>query len=160
MTRVVPCHAGPSAGYRVRGAAITTRVIGDDGPGDEGFRDGWYYPGDLGRIDKRGILHLHGRAADLIKRGGLMVHAQEVEQALRRHDSVADAAVVGFPSAALGQEVAAFIVPRGPVDARELIRHCRHELAPFKVPTRVEFVAALPRNPNGKVIKDLLLKPV
>jgi acyl-coenzyme A synthetase/AMP-(fatty) acid ligase len=134
------------------GFAETTDVA------EGGFRDGWHYPGDLGSLDSDGMLHLHGRTSELIKRGGAMVYAQEVEQALLRHTSVTDAAVVGAPSPELGQEVVAFVILAGPADERVLIQHCRTQLAPFKVPARVEIVDGLPRNPSGKVVKGDLLK--
>ncbi|SON57994.1 Long-chain-fatty-acid-CoA ligase [Hartmannibacter diazotrophicus] len=143
---------------RVRGPGIALKAVGSVMSPTEGFRDGWYYPGDLGHFGTDGLLHLDGRIADLIKRGGLMVYAQEVEQALRRHPAVADAAVVGVPSEKLGQEVAAFVVRKGDVDAKELVRHCRGEIAPFKVPTIFEFPDDLPRNTNGKVVKAKLLE--
>lgn len=149
---------GETGVVRVRGIGVSTGFAGGAAPGDEGFRDGWYYPGDLGSIDARGMLHLHGRASDLIKRGGIMVHAQEVEQALRRHPAVSDAAVVGAPSVELGQEVVAFVMLGADADAKELIRHCRAELAPAKVPARITVVAELPRNASGKVVKAELLK--
>ena len=153
-----PVAPGGLGRIRVRGPAVASPMPGPAGDDDEGFRDGWFYPGDLGKFGPDGILHLHGRGADLIKRGGLMVHAQEVEQALRRHANVADAAVVGAPSIDLGQEVVAFIVANGTIEQKELVRHCRGELAPFKVPARFIFVDSLPTNPNGKVVKAELLK--
>jgi long-chain acyl-CoA synthetase len=152
--------AGGAAGrIRVRGPAVTTATAGTSEEADEGFRDGWYYPGDLGRFDEYGVLHLLGRSADLIKRGGLMVYAQEVEQVLRRYCGVMDAAVVGVPSAELGQEVAAFIETENDLDRREVTRFCRRHLSGYKVPTRIEVVDALPRNAGGKVVKGRLLKP-
>lgn len=150
--------AGEVGRIRVRGPAVALPGPGTIADADEGFRGGWFYPGDLGYLSPEGMLRLHGRAADLIKRGGLMVHAQEVEQALRRHPAIADAAVVGAPSAELGQEVVAFVVVSGPVEAKELTRHCRGEVAPFKVPARFIVVENLPRNANGKVVKAELLK--
>ncbi len=143
---------------RIGGPGVTTAFAGPVAPGDEGIRDGWYYPGDLGSFDEHGLLHLHGRASELIKRGGLMVYAQEVEQALRRHDHVADAAVVGAPSPSLGEEVVAFVVLSAPAEEGALVQHCRRELAPFKVPARIVVVDALPRNPSGKVVKAELLQ--
>lgn len=148
---------GETGDVRVRGPAISTRAVGAAEGEREGIRHGWYYPGDRGRRDARGLLHLEGRGADLIKRGGVMVHAQEVELALRRHAGIVDAAVVGVPSARLGEEVAAFVVARAALDARDVIRHCRAELAPFKVPSIVEIVADLPRNTGGKVDKQRLV---
>jgi acyl-CoA synthetase (AMP-forming)/AMP-acid ligase II len=142
---------------RLRGRGITTEMAGAEDPG-EGVRDGWYYPGDLGKFDRRGILHLMGRSADLIKRGGLMIHAQEIEQVLRQRQEIVDVAVVGVPSADLGQTVVAFLEVGGPIDPAELTRFCRERLAGYKVPLRFEVVAALPRNAAGKVVKAELLR--
>jgi long-chain acyl-CoA synthetase len=138
---------------RLRGPRITKRFVGDVESESEGIHHGWYYPGDLGSIDDNGLLHLHGRSADLIKRAGLMVHAQEVERILMLHDSVAEAAVVGIPSSELGEEVAAFVVPKGAVHPRELTLHCIKHLAPYKVPVRIKTIDTLPRNASGKVQK-------
>jgi acyl-coenzyme A synthetase/AMP-(fatty) acid ligase len=151
-----PLPGGEIGMIRLRGKRITKRFVGEVSSESEGIHDGWYYPGDLASIDESGLLHLHGRSADLIKRAGLMVHALEVERILMLHDSVAEAAVVGFASPDLGEEVGAFIVPRGPVQLRELTVHCIKHLAPYKVPARIETIDALPRNANGKVQKTVL----
>jgi acyl-coenzyme A synthetase/AMP-(fatty) acid ligase len=141
---------------RASGPGVCQAFAGEAPAADERLHDGWYYPGDLGSFDKGGLLHLHGRTADLIKRGGFTVHAQEVEQVLRLHASVADAAVIGLPSEQFGEEVTAFVVLREPVAAQALVTHCRKHLAPHKVPTRIEFVQTLPRNSGGKVVKAAL----
>jgi long-chain acyl-CoA synthetase len=151
-----PVADGATGRIRIRGIGVCRRFAGAVEPGDEGFRDGWYYPGDLGSFDEAGRLHIVGRVSDFIKRGGIMVYAQEVEQALMRHPEVADAAVVGAPSPELGEEVVAFVVLRSPVESRALIAHCRKELAPAKVPARTIAIDVLPRNPNGKVVKNEL----
>jgi acyl-CoA synthetase (AMP-forming)/AMP-acid ligase II len=96
----------------------------------------------------------------LIKRGGLMIHAQEVEYVLSLHDSVVEAAVVGIPAGSSDEEVVAFIVAKGPVDDPSILRHCRQNLAGYKVPQRVVVVDAMPRNTNGKVVKADLRKLV
>jgi acyl-coenzyme A synthetase/AMP-(fatty) acid ligase len=148
---------GEAGWVRMRGPRITKRFAGETESDAEGPRgNGWYYPGDLGSLDRTGILHLHGRSADLIKRGGQMIHAQEVERILMLHSDVLEAAVLGLPSARLGEEVGAFVVVANPVDARVLYFLCHKHLAPYKVPTRIEFVDALPRNSSGKVQKALL----
>jgi acyl-coenzyme A synthetase/AMP-(fatty) acid ligase len=154
----MPVPAGDTGRVRIRGPGVTHGFAGGQPPGDESMHDGWYYPGDLGSFDERGVLHLRGRAADLIKRGGLMIHAQEVEHVLRLHDAIIDAAVVGIPSEQLGEEVVAFIVVSEPVEAQAVILHCRKQLAAYKVPQRVEIVADLPRNAGGKVVKAELKK--
>ena len=152
-----PVADGEAGRIRVRGQNVTTEMIGAAEGTEEGFRDGWYFPGDFGRFGPGGMLHLMGRSADLIKRGGLMVHAQEVEQVMRKHPAIVDVAVVGMPSPDLGQEVVAFIEVRSPVEQAELIRFCRRDLAGFKVPSRVTVVDKLPRNAAGKVTKAALL---
>ena len=155
--RDVPVADGTIGLVRVRGPGVINEFVGNTSS-DEGIRHGWYYPGDMGSRDDRGLIHLHGRAVELIKRSGLMVYAQEVEQVLIRHKDVAEAAVVGVPSATLGQEVVAVLVVRRPIDATEITRYCRRELAGFKVPGRFVFMDALPRNANGKVVKHELIR--
>ncbi|MEX0852066.1 MAG: class I adenylate-forming enzyme family protein [Bauldia sp.] len=151
-----PVPAGAIGAVRTRGPGVVHAILGTGADSDEGVRDGWYYPGDYGSLDERGLVHLHGRSVELIKRGGAMVFAPEVEQALRRHANVADAAVIGVPSQGLGEEVVAFVEQRGPIDLGALVNHCRRELAPFKVPSRIEIVEALPRASSGKVVKARL----
>ncbi|MBN9011219.1 MAG: acyl--CoA ligase, partial [Rhizobiales bacterium] len=103
-----------------------------------------------------GILHLTGRAAEMIKRGGLMIHAQEVEYVLSLHEAVVEAAVVGIPDDSQDEMVVAFIVARGPVNEAQIIRHCRQNLAGYKVPQRILAVSSLPRNTTGKIVKAAL----
>ncbi len=149
---------GASGRIRMRGPGVTRSFAGEAAPaGDEAIRDGWYYPGDTGHFADNDILHLTGRAAELIKRGGLMIHAQEVEYVLSLHDDIVEAAVVGVP-AGHDEEVVAFIVARAPVDAPAILRHCRQNLAGYKVPQRVIAIDAMPRNTNGKVVKADLRK--
>jgi acyl-CoA synthetase (AMP-forming)/AMP-acid ligase II len=126
----------------------------DDG---QRFRDGWFYPGDLGRVDAEGFLHLEGRNVDIIKRGGLSIYASEVERVLRIHRAVSEAAVVGVPAGDLGEEVVAFVTLHEPIDAAELARHCRVALAAFKQPREIRILDAMPRNAGGKVVKAALL---
>jgi acyl-CoA synthetase (AMP-forming)/AMP-acid ligase II len=147
---------GDTGRVRIRGPGVTHGFAGGQPPGDESMHQGWYYPGDLGSFDERGVLHLRGRAADLIKRGGLMIHAQEVEHVLRLHQAIVDAAVVGIPSPQLGEELVAFIMISEPVEPQAVILHCRQQLAAYKVPQRVEIMDDLPRNAGGKVVKALL----
>jgi acyl-CoA synthetase (AMP-forming)/AMP-acid ligase II len=121
--------------------------------------NGWLHTGDLGRIDERGYVFLVGRQGDLIIRGGENVYPLEVEQVLARHGDVHEAAVVGVPDARVGEAVKAFVVPRDPAarpDPAELRAFARASLAGFKVPESWEFIAELPRNPNGKVLRRKL----
>lgn len=124
----------------------------------ETWVDGWLRTGDIGRVDDDGYLYIGGRAKDVIIRGGSNIYAVDVEYAILSHPDVAEAAVIGVPHEVLGEDLAAVVVlrPGAAVDADELRRHSLETLAAYKVPRRWEFVAELPRNPAGKVIKHEL----
>lgn len=122
------------------------------------FRDRWYYPGDLGRIDEAGYLYVVGRTKDMIIRGGVNIYPADIEQTLLRHPSVHDAAVVGWPSREFGEEVAAFVVADGSAASDELREFCRDSIARYKVPREVFVVEEFPKNAMGKVLKQELVK--
>jgi acyl-coenzyme A synthetase/AMP-(fatty) acid ligase len=148
---------GAEGTLRIGGPGTTTELVGDDGSGGAAsVRDGWYYPGDLVRIDEEGYLHLRGRSADLIIRGGVNIYPAEIEQVLLAHARVAEAAVVGWPSRLLGEEVAAFVRPRGPLEVGELRALCLERLVGYKVPRGFFLVEDLPRTSAGKVRKAAL----
>jgi acyl-CoA synthetase (AMP-forming)/AMP-acid ligase II len=132
-------------------AAATGAVLTDDG---------WLRTGDLARQGPMGLLTFAGRAKDVIKHGGYSVYAVEVEEVLRRHPAVAEAAVVGLADARTGEVVAAGVRLAPGVDpqptADELIEFCRSHLAPYKCPVRILFVDDLPRTGTVKVRKAAL----
>ena len=113
----------------------------------------------FGYLDRDGYLFLTDRKKDIIIRGGENISAREIEEILYTHPLVADAAVVGAPDADLGERVVAFVVLRGEYPSaatvdETLLGHCREHLARFKVPTRIEVLAELPKNAVGKVAKQ------
>jgi malonyl-CoA/methylmalonyl-CoA synthetase len=119
--------------------------------------DGWFRTGDLGRVDPDdGSLEISGRSKELIISGGLNVYPREVEAALEDHPAVGQVAVAGVPSERWGEEVVAFVVPAGDLDADALIAHCRERLSAYKCPKRVIALEALPVNRMGKVRRDAL----
>lgn len=120
----------------------------------------WYYSGELGSFDGDGYLYLKGRVSDLIIRGGANIYPAEVEEALLRHDAVADAAVIGRPDAALGECVVAFVVLDYPIDESALRQYCRDRLVSYKVPEEIVFVETLPKTVGGKTQKHLLAEQV
>jgi long-chain acyl-CoA synthetase len=126
----------------------------------EVMTSGWYHTGDLGKIDEDGYVYIVDRKKDMIITAGLNVYPREIEEALFTHPGVQDAAVIGQPNAARGEEVVAVIVKRPNVELteRELIHYCRERLANYKVPRRVLFRETLPRGGTGKVVKRLLKK--
>ncbi|MEO8145520.1 MAG: AMP-binding protein [Betaproteobacteria bacterium] len=148
-----PQPAGVIGRIRYRGPAVADGFWNDPEASKESFRDGWWYPGDLGMLDASGYLHLKGRSKDMIIRGGVNIYPGEIEAALQSHPAVADSAVVGWPSREFNEEVAAFVILKDAATPGELRDLCRNSLAPYKVPREVFVVKDFPRNALGKVIK-------
>jgi fatty-acyl-CoA synthase len=118
----------------------------------EAFAGGWFHSGDLATRDAEGYLRLVDRKKDMIVSGGENIYPAEVERVLREHPAVDDVAVVGFPHPRWGETPVAFVVG-AEVEPTELIEHCRHHLASYKKPSAITFVAELPRNAAGKVLR-------
>ena len=125
----------------------------------EVLSEGWFKTGDLVSISVQGFVQIVGRKRERILRGGYSVFPQEVERVLLSHPAIAEAAVVGVPSADLNEEVAAFVTlkPGAAANADELSRYCQEHLAHFKFPRHVVIVDELPKGAAGKVIKAELL---
>jgi acyl-CoA synthetase (AMP-forming)/AMP-acid ligase II len=124
--------------------------------------DGWFYTGDVGRIDAEGWVTMTGRLKDIINRGGEKFSAQDIEYSIASHPAVGSVAVVGVPDAKLGEAVAAFGVPRAGVawpGERELLRHLETQrLARQKLPVHWRLLDELPMTASGKVQKHKLLE--
>jgi acyl-CoA synthetase (AMP-forming)/AMP-acid ligase II len=120
--------------------------------------DGWLRTGDLAYLDDEGFVYIAGRLKDMIIRGGNNVYATDVEAVLLEHPALREAAVVGIPHAVLGEEIAAFAVVMPDAECSEdaLTAFCAERLADYKRPRRIWFVAELPRNATGKVMKHKL----
>jgi fatty-acyl-CoA synthase len=143
---------------------VANRMLfeGYTGGGSKPVVDGLMETGDTGHFDRSGRLFVDGRDDDMIVSGGENVFPREVEDHLIQHPSVADCAVIGVPDREFGQRLKAFVVLREghrPPDAAmaaELQDYVRAHLARFKVPREVVFVAEVPRNATGKVVKGEL----
>jgi len=156
-----PVPAGATGEIWLRGPTIMRRGYWNrpDATAEAITPDGWFRSGDIGRFDGDGFLYLVDRAKDMIIRGGENVYCVEVEQVLFEHPDVVDAAVVGVPHKVLGEEVKAVVQlkPGSSATVEDLRTHCSARLANFKVPEYVELRdEPLPRNPAGKVLKNLL----
>lgn len=127
----------------------------------EAIREGWFHTGDAGYLDADGFLFIHDRVKDMIVSGGENVYPAEVENAVFGHPAVADVAVIGVPDEKWGEAVKAIVVlkPGVAADAADIIAFARTRIAGYKVPKSVDFVAALPRNPSGKVLRRELREP-
>jgi acyl-CoA synthetase (AMP-forming)/AMP-acid ligase II len=127
----------------------------------EALRGGWMHTGDAATMDDEGFVYIQDRVKDMIVSGGENVYPREIEDVLFQHPAVADAAVIGVPDAQWGEAVKAVVVLRAGKTATEseLVDHCRAKLAGYKRPRSVDFIAELPRNPSGKVLKRELREP-
>lgn len=123
--------------------------------------DGWVMTGDAGYQDEQGFVFVCDRIKDMIISAGENIYPAEIENVIRAHPGVADAAVIGVPDDFWGEAVKAVIVPEAEhtISAAEVIRHARAHLAEFKVPRSVDFVRQLPRNITGKVLKSRMREP-
>jgi malonyl-CoA/methylmalonyl-CoA synthetase len=147
----------------VRGPSVFAGYVGRDEATQASFTGAWFRTGDVAVIEAGGYVRLLGRASvDILKSAGYKLSAVEIEEALRAHGSVDDAAVVGLPDEALGERVVACVVARPDVAeaglGAELAAHCRARLAPYKVPRTFVVVGELPRNALGKVQKPELVR--
>ncbi|MDP9082293.1 MAG: long-chain-fatty-acid--CoA ligase [Pseudomonadota bacterium] len=122
---------------------------------------GWLRTGDAGHLDADGYLFLQDRIKDMIVSGGENVYPAEVEAVFASHAAVDEVAVIGVPDDRWGEAVKAVIVGKSGVEIAvdDLLGYARTRLAGFKVPKSIDFVTALPRNANGKVLKRILREP-
>ena len=129
----------------------------------EVVHDGWYHTGDLGYADKDGFLWIAGRSDDCFKSRGIFISPLEIENALRQHDSVAEACVVPFPDPEIGNRIRAVIVLNDvsintTALPDEIRASLKQRIARYKVPQIIEFVDELPKSPVGKVLRKELIK--
>jgi crotonobetaine/carnitine-CoA ligase len=127
------------------------------------LRHGWLHTGDLARRDARVFLYFLGRKKDIIRRSGENVAAAEVEQLLRSHPSVLEAAVVAVPDDLRGEEVKAYVAlidgaRQADLPPEEIVRFCADRLARYKVPRFLQYRQELPRTPSMRVKKSELLQ--
>lgn len=125
---------------------------------EEAFRDGWFRSGDLGYQDEEGYIYIVDRIKDVVNTGGVLVASRDVEEALYQHESVAEVAVIGVPDEKWIEAICAVVVLKDgyPDNPEALMNHARSRLASFKVPKHIHFVAELPKNTAGKLLKRKL----
>ena len=150
-----PVPPGERGEVVLRGPKVFKGYWRDPDATSAAFDGGWFHTGDIGLKDDDGYLYIVDRLKDMIVSGGENIASSEVERVLYEHESVVEAAVVGRPDHRWGEVPVAYVVLNSAATAtpEELIEHCRHQLARFKVPKDVVVIQALPRNPSGKVLK-------
>ncbi|UIO40138.1 fatty acid--CoA ligase family protein [Brevibacillus brevis] len=121
------------------------------------LRDGWLYTGDMARMDEEGYVYIVDRKKDMILVDGYNVYPREVEEVLYQHPAIIEAAVIGIPDEVHGEAVKAFVALKEiAVSQEDIMAFCRDKLAKYKVPRQVEFVAELPKNTTGKILRRSL----
>ena len=126
----------------------------------EAIRGGWFYTGDIGRVDDEGYFTIEERKKDMIKASGYSVFPAEVEAIMYRHPAIAEVGVVGVPDPYRGEDVLGFVVlkpeARDRVTQQQLVEWCRAEMSVYKAPRAIRFVDALPKTASGKILKRAL----
>ena len=128
---------------------------------EEAIKDGWFYSGDMGKVDEDGYFSIVDRKKELIIRGGYNVYPREVEEVLYEHPAVLEAAVIGVPDDKMGEEVGAAVVLKEGEDVSEdeLREYVKSEVASYKYPRKIWFEDELPKGPTGKILKKDIEMP-
>lgn len=147
-----PLPPGETGVIRMRAPGMITSYVGDERASAKAFRDGWYFPGDVGALSPSGALAILGRTDDMMIFNGINIYPGAIEAALERHPDVAEAAAFGLASARHGQIPAAAVVLKARTDMHALLRHCREWLGATG-PKFLMQLPYLPRNAAGKVLK-------
>ena len=150
-----PVPPGQIGEIRVRGLGTTLGYWNKDEATREVFRNGWYYPMDLCKVDAQGYIYVVDRKKDMIITGGENVYPAEVENILYKHPAVGQTAVIGTKDEKWGETVTALIVKKADSEINEesIKSFCKTEIAGYKVPKKVFFVESLPMSASGKLLK-------
>ena len=142
----------------IKGPNITPGYWNNKEATEDSFEDGWLKTGDAAKFDDEGFVYIVDRSKDMYISGGENVYPAEVENVLYQLPQIAEAAIIGVPDERWGETGVAFISLKAgeSLEEKDLISHCIENLAKFKVPSKVEFIEALPRNATGKVLKRTL----
>jgi len=145
-----PLPAGSAGEVVIRGAGVMSGYANNPAATADAFFGDWFRTGDRGAL-RDGYLYLEGRIKEMIIRGGENIAPAEIEQVLVSHPAVRDAVCFGVPDAKYGELVGAAVTLHADAEPKDLIEHCRGQLAAFKVPTLVDVLEEIPRTPTGKV---------
>jgi long-chain acyl-CoA synthetase len=156
--RLLPPGAENVGEIVVRGTNVMIGYYNQPQASAEALKDGWFHTGDLGYKDADEYFWIVGRKKELIIRGGQNVYPKEIEDIIAKLKGVREVAVIGVPDPIMGERVKAVVATGDSSLTEDRVKeHCEQFLANYKVPRIVEFVAALPRNSTGKVLKRVLV---
>ena len=120
------------------------------------FKNGFFLTGDLAYLDNNGRFFYADRKKDIIIKGGANIFPGEIDEVLFKHPSIKESCTIGIPSPLFGEEIASFIVQNEPIEAQEIIEHCRRNLQQYKIPKQIIFVASIPQTASGKLLRRQL----
>ncbi|MEW6142356.1 MAG: long-chain-fatty-acid--CoA ligase [Chloroflexota bacterium] len=151
----VPHDSKTPGEVTIKGDIVTKGYWNQPEATAEALKDGWLYSGDLGTVDKDGYIYIVDRKKDIIKSGGILISAREVEEVIYTHPAVASCCVIGVPDPEWGETPKAVVVLNKGMKAtgNDIIELCRKNLASYKKPSSVDFVDSLPVNATGKIVK-------
>lgn len=154
--------AGQVGEILIRATCVMTGYWKREDSNAEAFdSEGYFRSGDAGYLDEEGYLYIQDRIKEMIVSGGENIYPAEVENAIAGHPAVQDVAVIGVPDDRWGEAVKAIIAckPGMSADAAEIIAYARERIAGYKLPKSVDFVASIPRNASGKILRRDLRQP-
>lgn len=156
-TRDIP--SGEPGELLIRGPQVMKGYWNMEKDTEDAIRDGWLYTGDIAKMDEDGYFYIVDRKKEMIvTTSGFNIYPGEIEEVLKTHPKIKEAAVVGIPSERRGEAIKAFIVLRESVTEDELKDFCKSRLTKYKIPEFIEFRDSLPKSLIGKVLKRVLLE--
>jgi long-chain acyl-CoA synthetase len=152
------CAAGEVGELAVRGPQIMSGYWENDEQTGRALRNGWFYTKDMARMDENGFFYIVDRKDDLIISNGFNVYPGQVEEVLKKHPGVKDAAVIGVADRSRGQAVVAVVAleEESRADAAEILQYCRENMPDYRVPKSIVFREIIPRDPAGKLLRRVL----
>ncbi|HVP78967.1 MAG TPA: long-chain fatty acid--CoA ligase [Thermodesulfobacteriota bacterium] len=152
------CPVGEIGELVVKGPQIMRGYWNNEELTSTVLRHGWFYTGDLARMDEDGFFYIVDRKDDLILSSGFNVYPSQVEEILEKHPKIKEAAVIGVPDRVKGQAILAVIVLREGMqgDKEEFLSYCKEKMPDYRVPKSILLRDAIPRNPAGKILKRVL----
>ncbi|MFS0862234.1 class I adenylate-forming enzyme family protein [Fredinandcohnia sp. 179-A 10B2 NHS] len=152
------CPTGEVGELYIKGPMVIKEYWLNPEANESNFTDGYWHSGDLGYVDEDGYFYIRDRKKDMINRAGEKIFSIEVEDVLKKHEHIKEAAVVGIPDPLYGERVKAYVVSDHFTEQHipTIKEHCLKHLAKFKIPELYEFIPELPRNASGKILKYAL----
>ncbi|WP_044895691.1 class I adenylate-forming enzyme family protein [Bacillus alveayuensis] len=152
------CRVNEIGELFIKGPMVIKEYWNNPEANEKNFTDGYWHSGDIGFMDEDGFVYVRDRKKDMINRGGEKIFSIEVEDVLKSHELITEAAVIGVPDEIYGERVKAFVVGRKLSESsiQKIKEHCQRHLAKYKIPEFFEVVDQLPRNASGKILKNKL----